>query len=684
MKGYWGICCGLVLFTSVALGGQTPAPSAKDARLAVPAEDAQAQAEKSLREKYKTEYANTKPGAMLALAAKLLQPGRENRKDVAGWYVLLREARELAVQAGRPYLAMEAIDDLDRHFRVDALPMKIKALTTILKEGNEATARLVQQCALSQVDLALRRDDFATATRLLKVADEAASKTKAAEKAHAAVASRLKEVTGYRHDFQAYQDARTKLAAAPDDAAANLAVGKYLCFFHGRWAEGLPLLSKGSDARLKELAGKDLANPEPPEAQIAVGDGWWNLAESLPNREQTHAMLRAMIWYERAQPKAESFQREKVESRISKAQVRVALRIARWLPGSFYGRDVEDRILLLREGGGTMQSEEAVQRGLDWLVRHQSSSGMWSLDAFHKAGKCACSDPGQKFDIAGTAFGLLPLLGAGNTHATGPYARAVRKGIEFLLSKQKPEGNFSDFAYENALATMAVCEDFGLTRDPNLRGPAQKAVNFIARAQHEGGSWGYSAGTKGDTSVSGFQFTALKTGYYAGLKVPDVPFQRLARHLDAVADPSGRGYGYNAPAATPAMSAVGFMCREYLGWGPSNAALARGVDYLAGMQNFTVSTKPSMYFLYYATQTMHHFGGPKWDSWNAKVRDVLIATQGSSDSPNPHQAGSWSPSGDDWATQGGRLMATSLALLTLEVYYVNIPLYSYGQASLQD
>jgi hypothetical protein len=100
------------------------------------------------------------------------------------------------------------------------------------------------------------------------------------------------------------------------------------------------------------------------------------------------------------------------------------------------------------------------------------------------------------------------------------------------------------------------------------------------------------------------------------------------------------------------------------------------------LRDFKTSNKPSMYFLYYATQVMHHFAGKEWQEWNKKVRDFLIETQdkGTPDIPDDHQVGSWSPAGDEWATQGGRIMHTSLALLTLEVYYSSVPLYEFGPA----
>jgi hypothetical protein len=80
---------------------------------------------------------------------------------------------------------------------------------------------------------------------------------------------------------------------------------------------------------------------------------------------------------------------------------------------------------------------------------------------------------------------------------------------------------------------------------------------------------------------------------------------------------------------------------------------------------------------------IHHAGGENWEAWNPRVRDLLIDLQDNG-SARPHQKGSWSPLGDDFAAQGGRLMFTSLALITLEVYYYHVPLYGHGPAVVLD
>src|SRR5213079_548831 len=98
-------------------------------------------------------------------------------------------------------------------------------------------------------------------------------------------------------------------------------------------------------------------------------------------------------------------------------------------------------------------------------------------------------------DIAGTAFGLLPLLGAGHTHKPSPknpYDKPIEKGLLYLIRKQnKSTGDFGGGMYAHGLATIAMCEAYGLSQDPRLKGPAQRGINYIRAAQSESGGWRY-------------------------------------------------------------------------------------------------------------------------------------------------------------------------------------------------
>ncbi len=670
-----------------------PKPAApRIVKLPVPDEAALAKALAAQKEHYKADYARKAPEDQLVLCARFLQPGRENRNDPAAWFVLLREARDLAVQVERPRLAIEAINELNRWFLIDAPGMKVEALTTLGKSDNKALLHSVMRTALAQVSQALDEDNGEGASRLIGIAEAAAAKCKADEDQLREIAVTREDVENFRKEYAAIAAAREKLKQTPADPAANVLAGKHLCFFHGRWDEGLPLLAKGNDKLLQGLAQKELARPEDPKVQTQLGDAWWLIGRQEKGRRELNLQARAMHWYERCEPKLAGANKTRVADRVKEVEEREKARIPRLFPGSFYGRGTEDRILLLRENGGTMRSEEAVEAGLKWLSLHQFPSGMWSMEGFHltrqpNGERCTCTEQGEKHNVAATAFGLLPFLGVNETHLGGHYRETVRRGLSWLIRKQNQEkGYFDTNLYEHALATLAICEAYGLTRDAKLKLPAQAAMNYIIAAQNKQGSWGYTADAKtGDTSVTGWQFAALKAGVYAGLAVPNVVFNRVAAFLDTVADPNGLGYGYNTRGAARATSAVGLLCREFLGWRPRHPDLDKGVTQLLKPENWVSKERPSIYFLFYATQVMHHFGGKPWQEWNPKVRDLLVELQDQgTDTNHAHQKGSWSPRGDDYQKQGGRLMFTSLAILTLEQPYYTVPLNGYGPAVLRE
>ena len=132
------------------------------------------------------------------------------------------------------------------------------------------------------------------------------------------------------------------------------------------------------------------------------------------------------------------------------------------------------------------------------------------------------------------------------------------------------------------------------------------------------------------------------------------------------------------------MSAVGLLCRQYLGAPPRNPSLISGVSKLRRPATAPVTSGPTnIYYEYYATQVMHHMGGDAWQYWNEGPKknhdgmsDVLIARQDVGATPGRiHQKGSFSGAQDAHGSQGGRIMQTSLSLLTLEVYYRHLPLY---------
>ncbi|MCO8123070.1 hypothetical protein NHH03_15085, partial [Stieleria sp. TO1_6] len=166
-----------------------------------------------------------------------------------------------------------------------------------------------------------------------------------------------------------------------------------------------------------------------------------------------------------------------------------------------------------------------------------------------------------------------------------------------------------------------------------------------------------------------------------GLEVDPYVLQRVDEYLDTVSQNNGSdyysavGYSYRpGDAPSPSMTAEGILCRQYIGWQRNVPEMARGLETLA--QRHPIDLRDSdVYYWYYATQALHHYGGALWKQWNDKLKVALPSTQ---ELRGPER-GSWSPQRDAWGRHAGRLYQTCLSLYCLEVYYRHMPLYSPPQ-----
>jgi hypothetical protein len=332
--------------------------------------------------------------------------------------------------------------------------------------------------------------------------------------------------------------------------------------------------------------------------------------------------------------------------------------------------------------GSTEEAEEAVNRGLEWLAVHQNEDGSWSLHKFHEncKGKHAnCAGAGNiPSNSAATGLALLPFLAAGHTHKEGDYQQTVDRALGWLGSIQKENGDLyaagdQQHMYSHSIATIALCEAYGMSGDENLKPLAQLAIDFIVASQHKPtGGWRYEPNQAGDTSVVGWAMMALKSAEMAGLKPPLESYELVRKWLERVEGnkPIGGTFGYQNSSASPPMTAEGLLCLQFLGVEHDDPRMRAGTAYL--MKNLPrTDQKNTSYYWYYGTQVMFHLHGDSWNAWNAQLRDHLVDTQRKDGS----MAGTWDPR-DNWENRAGRLYSTSLKLLMLEVYYRHLPLFN--------
>jgi hypothetical protein len=312
----------------------TPAPAEKPAapevkapvvdvsrRVPVPDAAKQKDAEKMIRDLFKEQYAKKAPADRRALARTLLDQALKSSDDPVAAWVLCREAQDAAIQGFEPHLAMESIEASARQFDIDPLPAKAAALAALAKSARSA------------------EDNSALAEAWLKLADEqvAADQYEAADKAAAAAikaargandpsvlasaTTRSKEISEAKTRFAALKNVLQTLATKPEDPAANLEMGQYLCYVKGSWDLGLRFLSNGSDPILKSLAEKELANPMTGTEKATLADGWWDLAqkETSPLRKG-QLLSHAGGLYQAALLDATGLLRIRIEKRLETAK----------------------------------------------------------------------------------------------------------------------------------------------------------------------------------------------------------------------------------------------------------------------------------------------------------------------------------------------------------------------------
>ena len=356
-----------------------------------------------------------------------------------------------------------------------------------------------------------------------------------------------------------------------------------------------------------------------------------------------------------------------------KSQPDLLLAVDTPVAGKLQRRTPSARSEGVRYNGGTVQSEESVQRALRWLVAHQHDDGSWNFNHVTDACLHYCTNPGTEGSTtAATGLALLPFLGAGYTHQDGEYQESVRRALAYLRTRSTQISYGNDLRdgspYGQGLATIALCEAYGMTHDPALRELAQGGIDYIVYCQDpQGGGWRYNPGASGDTTVTGWMLMALKSGQMARLNVPSPAIFLAERFLTSVQNQDGSLYGYMSRKPRQTTTAVGLLCRMYTGWRRDNPGLVQGVAHLNGWG----PSPDNLYYNYYATQVMFHWSGPPWDSWNQKMRELLTTSQGRVG----HESGSWYFAGNH-GTAGGRLYSTAVAAMILEVYYRYMPLYS--------
>jgi len=338
-------------------------------------------------------------------------------------------------------------------------------------------------------------------------------------------------------------------------------------------------------------------------------------------------------------------------------------------------RSLTARQAIVDRLGGSEETEESVAFALAWLAAQQQPDGRWDDElAFEDCEKCRRKTPLDS-DVALTGLALLCFQAAGNTHMKdGPYRERVKKGVDWLLTRQSATGDLrsGETMYSHGIATIALAEAYGMTKDVRLRKPVERAVQFITESRNrEAGGWRYEPGMAGDTSVLGWMVMAMMSAKRSGLDIPDNAFNAAQDWLDLVSTKRSRGlYAYQPGGPfTHSMTAEAMFVQQLLGADRTTQRMEQSTNFiLTSLPDW--EKRPSTYYWYYATLAMFQRQGKAWETWNKSLTNALLTSQ----RRDGLARGSWDPR-DRWSAIGGRVYQTTMCTLSLEVYYRYLPLY---------
>jgi len=241
------------------------------------------------------------PQQNLGVARKLLELADGSRGNPDERFVVLRKAMEMAAVGGDAAMMLDTVDTIAAEYRLDPLTGKANMLskfaagatdTPRIEQLVEASLRVIEQAlGAGRLDVAMRAADLAYA----------ASQRPAGKQFRKETFDRRQELKIIYDEWKGIRQAQELLAVNPNDAHANLTVGRWLCFHEADWDRGLPHLVKGSDPDLANAAKMELAGPKiTPADQLKMADAWWKLAETKKLPDKIPLADRAGYWYEQA------------------------------------------------------------------------------------------------------------------------------------------------------------------------------------------------------------------------------------------------------------------------------------------------------------------------------------------------------------------------------------------------
>lgn len=290
----------------------------------------------------------------------------------------------------------------------------------------------------------------------------------------------------------------------------------------------------------------------------------------------------------------------------------------------------------------------------------------------------------------------------------------VKKGLLWLKENQTEKGCYvkgyelsNHYMYDHSIATLAMAEACGLTENRVWCESAKKGAEFLVRAKRAYEGWRYIEQPQDwDVSVTGWAIMALKSARGAQINVRNEIFETVFEKLDKrmTVDDGTYRVTYDENGAFTScyesgincnyggeysMTAVGMLIRMLVN--PPSKSTENNESYkilkkqaeqlMLDMPTTDIVRKDNKnprdyYYWYYATLPLYLLDGPEgfsdgklgyWQKWNKSIINTLVKLQ--EGDTKACSFGSFPAKNDKWGLYAGRVYATALNTLTMEVYF---------------
>ena len=316
---------------------------------------------------------------------------------------------------------------------------------------------------------------------------------------------------------------------------------------------------------------------------------------------------------------------------------------------------------------GDPKVEAAIEKGLKWVAKSQSSLGHWTAGGY----------PAAMTALAGTA-----LVASGSTTIQGPYSKNIRKAVDYLLGRLRPNGLIGDpvsdnrYTYGHGFSMLFLSQVLGEEEDEERRdelvAALEKACDFSGKAQTPSGGWGYVSAKDGSNFDEGSttitQVQGLRGCRNGGIVVPGDVIDRAKEYIYGCKNPDGgisyssRNRGSSRPAITAAALAALYNAGDY-----DSKHVPEMLDYckktLTNLSEGPNSFGHWHYTYLYFSQVMYRQGNKEWEPFRDKLYAHIVKEQ--------QTDGSWGGNTGNL----GPIYFTACNLIMLQLDKAYLPIY---------